>query len=82
MDLNGADASLKPNVRVPLCADDHRRILHLPVTHEDITAVPSAIVALVSAGASIRTALSLLVPERAARSLTAVCFIILLVLIR
>lgn len=75
MDLNGVDVSLKPNVRVPLYADDHRRILHLSAIHEDITAVPSATVALVFAGVSIRTALSLLVPERVAWSLTAVCFI-------
>jgi hypothetical protein len=65
---------------VPLCADDHRRILHPPAIREDIIVVPSAIVALGFVGASIRTVSSLLVLERVAQSLIAVCFILTLII--
>lgn len=58
---------------MPLCADDRHQILHLLAIHEDIIAVPSVIVALASAGASIRTASNSLVPEHVERSLIAVC---------
>lgn len=64
MDPNGAVVSQKPNVLVPLCANVHHQILHLPAIREDIIAARSAIAVLASVGASTRTALSLLVLER------------------
>jgi len=69
------DVSLRPNVHVLLCVDDHRQILHHPAIREDITVVLNVIVALVFVGASIRTELSLLVLGHVVQDRIAVCLI-------